>query len=348
MKIDYKDRDCQETIYIIKNFFTSKNFNLTYKLNISENSVYSYHIKLFYKDLLILFSNGKGISQEAALASGLAELYERFCLCGQHHWNYLFMEKIKSYNWNTNKYYLAEDEKIFTYEEYCHNDKISYSFFSSLFRQDKDAVKFAMETITNKHFIGLPYKNISKTDNLKYYDYRLLTRANSSSGMAAGNSFKETFNQGFSELLERICFKDFFDNKIQKYYCISKNCFTNSTTIDYLKQLEKNNIEIYIIDFGYINFFPVIGLIAVDKKNYSTRVSFGSFPDKEIALQRAITELYQNIYSFADDTSFTQLPYKNFTPVEATQLHIASLGRLPYIPEKFFEDIVIKDTASNI
>lgn len=85
MKIDYKDRDCQETIYIIKNFFTSKNFNLTYKLNISENSIYSYHIKLFYKDLLILFSNGKGISQEAALASGLAELYERFCLCGQHH-----------------------------------------------------------------------------------------------------------------------------------------------------------------------------------------------------------------------------------------------------------------------
>ena len=75
----YKDRQPEETIQIIKQFFLDRGFFIKEEPLIGESGTWSYKIALLFNNDTILMSNGKGMTQSFALASGLAELYERFC-----------------------------------------------------------------------------------------------------------------------------------------------------------------------------------------------------------------------------------------------------------------------------
>ena len=75
----YKDRDPIDTIKIIKDFFKDKGFKVTEENLESESSTWSCHLALYKDNHFIISSNGKGLNKEFSLASGYAELYERFC-----------------------------------------------------------------------------------------------------------------------------------------------------------------------------------------------------------------------------------------------------------------------------
>ena len=76
----YKDRSPEETIRIIEDFFNRKNLQVQLVRDIeNESGTYSCHYVLLFNGKQILSSNGKGTSNLYSKASGLAELYERFC-----------------------------------------------------------------------------------------------------------------------------------------------------------------------------------------------------------------------------------------------------------------------------
>ena len=87
----YKDRTPELTVALIKDFFLNKGFTLEEKevKNPMPNTWWC-RINLKYNDIEIQGANGKGTSQSFALASGYAELYERYCTLQ----NILFYSKI--------------------------------------------------------------------------------------------------------------------------------------------------------------------------------------------------------------------------------------------------------------
>ena len=78
IKEKYKDRTPEETISIIKQFFNNRGFTIRESYRPSNINTHSFGIELYYKDYYITSSNGKGMTKEFALASGMGELYERF------------------------------------------------------------------------------------------------------------------------------------------------------------------------------------------------------------------------------------------------------------------------------
>jgi ribosomal protein S12 methylthiotransferase accessory factor YcaO len=78
------------------------------------------------------------------------------------------------------------------------------------FKNIEDIIKYYEDTSFIKNYfnltygplIGVPYNNILDNNDKIYLDNRILPIFKSSTGMAAGNSYKEAFNQGFSEVLE--------------------------------------------------------------------------------------------------------------------------------------------------
>jgi ribosomal protein S12 methylthiotransferase accessory factor YcaO len=75
-----KDRTPKETIKIISDFFENKKLKLIYNTYYREESLtWFVRVYLYYNDIVISASNGKGTSEDFAIASGLGEMYERYC-----------------------------------------------------------------------------------------------------------------------------------------------------------------------------------------------------------------------------------------------------------------------------
>ena len=76
----FKDRSPEETVKIINNFFNEKGYTVNIiEKSQSEAGTFSFGLSLYKNKVKILHSSGKGMTEAYALASGYAELYERFC-----------------------------------------------------------------------------------------------------------------------------------------------------------------------------------------------------------------------------------------------------------------------------
>ena len=87
----YKDRLPEDTINIIKDFFSKKGFEIEEAIikNPMPN-IWWCRVILKYNNIEIQGANGKGTTKCYALASGYAELYERYC----NFQNVIFSSKI--------------------------------------------------------------------------------------------------------------------------------------------------------------------------------------------------------------------------------------------------------------
>jgi len=113
----YKSRHPKLTAKYITSFFQSHGFDLKYLTTFkTEIGSYSSHYELWYEGNLISTSNGKGITKDLSIASGLAEMYERFCNFGANGlgiMNPTFMAEYKKIN-----PVLPKDDDIFKSEAF--------------------------------------------------------------------------------------------------------------------------------------------------------------------------------------------------------------------------------------
>jgi len=130
------------------------------------------------------------MTKEYALASGYAELYERFCnqinYLGSAIWAHDFIEANKK----ENGYYFSPDEKLMSNEELLNSSKRVADYFNYVSDGNEELKKVSMDFITEGQGIGVPMKNIDNSD-VMYMDPRLLLRVSRSNGMAAGNTLDE-------------------------------------------------------------------------------------------------------------------------------------------------------------
>ena len=116
MKI--KSRAFQETIDIITNFFKNRGYTIRIsQLQETESSSWTCFTSLFYNDKVILNQAGKGLTKDAAIASGLGELFERFCNKIHVNTHPILSNKFLLLNKQKNNFYLDKNEIYLTPED---------------------------------------------------------------------------------------------------------------------------------------------------------------------------------------------------------------------------------------
>ena len=193
--------------------------------------------------------------------------------------------------------------------------------------------------------MGLPYKNINDERDILYLDKKLLFASVGSNGMAAGNSFKEAFCQAMSELCERAVYQNFYNSISEPIYALNIDKLNLSTEI--LEMINKLPFTFYVLDLSNYVKAPVAALVIVDKDRLFSRIDMGSFPNANIAVERTLTEIYQNVFSFNERFDLRFIPpfAKKYEDLMFDNPY--TIIDNSYLPRNFFNRIQYVDNFNN-
>ena len=252
-------------------------------------NVWSVHIR--DRDCPLLFTNGKGASKKAALASALGEFFER--LSTHYFWaDYYLGDEIKNSNFVHYK-----DEKWFStntdgsWPEGLLNDELQ-----AFYDPDEELQASSLVDINSSHtergICALPYV-CQRTQETVYFPVNIIGNLYVSNGMSAGNTAPEARVQALSEIFERSikfkiiadgdCLPDIPDSVLSRYPNIVAG----------IKELQSAGYPLLIKDASLGGEYPVICVTLLNPENKGCYASFGAHPDFEVALERALTELLQ-------------------------------------------------------
>lgn len=294
----YKDKDPLETIENIKNFFNKQNYEIkTQIIHFNKHSnTYWCTLELYYKNNLYLSQNGKGATKLFCLASGYAELFERYCSNYSIYMNnFLYTKYCQQYKINNNC----------TFEELLNNNIFQQYFIDNGIESIEELQIFIPYLHTST------YLSLLNSNNTKELPMPLLYHINGSTGLAAGNSIEEALNQGIAEICERYVLGQFILEDQASYFVIDKDNISNSTILNIINSIESNNNKILIFDLSYNFNLPVCLVILLDLTNLNIHYRLGSFPIFDIALERCLTELYQGML---EEQNFN---FKNYIPFKS-------------------------------
>lgn len=277
-------------------------------------NVWSVHIR--DKDCPLLFTNGKGASKKAALASALGEFFER--LSTHYFWaDYYLGDEISK-----SKYVHYSNEKWFTpntdgscpegvlnteLQDFYNPDgeldyrtlyDINASSFSGIGKDIESDIKSDSDNNNEKNgnqekgFCCLPYV-CQRTQETVYFPVNIIGNLYVSNGMSAGNTAFEARVQALSEIFERfvkfkiiadgVCLPDIPQSVLQRYPKIQSG----------IDELESAGFPLLIKDASLGGKYPVICVTLLNPENKGCYASFGAHPSFEVALERSLTELLQ-------------------------------------------------------
>lgn len=274
--------------------FQTKLHNLGF--NIEEASwlnpvphVWSVHIR--DTDCPLCFTNGKGASKKAALASALGEYFERLST------NYFFAD-----------FYLGEEIANGPFVHYPNEQWFAIPADDSLPAGilDDDTREFfdPEQTLTASQLVDLQSGNaargicalpFTRQDNQQtvYIPMNIIGNLYVSNGMSAGNTKTEARTQALSEVFER-----YVKNKIIREAislpAIPADVLDRFPHIkEAIATLEAEGFPIFCYDGSLGGQYPVICVVLFNPANGTCFASFGAHPQFEVALERTVTELLQ-------------------------------------------------------
>ena len=339
----YKDRTPEQTIEIIKNFFYRNKLNVKLVENRkTEIDTYSCHLVLYKNHLEILTANGKGMTEIFSLASGYAELYERFCNKITQFTNYYTFKKLKNEISKVTNFIFAPDEKLMTNDDILSFEPLKDAY--KLIFPNKAILDSYLSYITDGMPIGLPYINFENPEEQVYLDPRTVRAAIGSVGMAAGNTFEEAANQAISEIYEHEVTIKFYENIQDTYYAINLDKIENPEIKHIINVIRNKGYKLYVLDLSYNFHVPVLVAILMNEYDQSLNTNFGAFPVYDIAIERIFTELYQGIDNYFL-TSKLQEPFKDKDLGEIIDSYFGSNATsTPVFPEVIFDRIQYVDS----
>jgi ribosomal protein S12 methylthiotransferase accessory factor len=254
------------------------------------DNAWSVHIR--DRDCPLLFTNGKGASKQAALASALGEFFERL-----------------SCNYFWSHYYLGESiaERGFTHypqEQWFIPQSDNGAWPEAIltpelhdFYNPEGGIDAGMLVDLNSGnmdagICAIPY--MRQRDNLRvWFPVNIIGNLYVSNGMSAGNTLAEARTQALAEIIERhvkfriisegLCLPDVPDNIIARYPRIAAG----------IKGLRAAGFGILVKDASLGGQYPVMNVTLLNPHDQGCFSSFGAHPRFEIALERSLTELLQ-------------------------------------------------------
>lgn len=343
IKNKYKDRNPQETINIIKNFFLTKGFIIEeQEFGNPMPDIWWCRVVLKYNNIEIQGANGKGTTKLFATASGYAELYERYC----NFQNVIFssrlnQEKFFNINLKEKGYHLCKDE-IFLSAEDAINSSPRISKYCHAINDNVNSVLRYFELSYPQGVLSIPFKGFNINSEI-VLPFTLLLEVTGSSGSAAGNTIEEAFVQGCSELCEHYV-ENLIYYESQPFKKINLSTISYNDSIKaYFEKLKNNNYNYSLYDFSYLYNVPVLGLYIIDLEKKVSFLNLGSSPIFEIALERCCTEMYQGHTILGDNLKNTMYALRELAPHSVLFENSSSITFSHSYPDNFLINFEIED-----
>lgn len=260
------------------------------------DSIWSVHIR--DRDCPLMFTNGKGATKLAALASALGEYFER--LSCNYFWSdfYLGAEFAEG---SGRPFVHYPQEKWFALET---DDADEDAWPADLLTPELQAFYNPNQSIPASRLVDfnsgnaergictVPYVRL-RDDKPVYFPVNVIGNLYVSNGMSAGNTQQEARAQALSEIYERhikfriisegLCLPDVPEAVINRYPGIAAG----------IAGLRQAGYGILVKDASLGGKFPVMNVTLLHPKDQGCFASFGAHPRFEVALERALTELLQ-------------------------------------------------------
>lgn len=311
-----KDAALEDSINRFQHKLESLGFNIEEAswLNPVPN-VWSVHIR--DRDCPLCFTNGKGASKKAALASALGEYFERLST------NYFFADFYLGDTVAKSEFVHYPNEKWFPLPE---DDSLPEGILDKRLHRfyDPDNALCARQLIDlqsgneERGICALPFTRQSDNQAI-YIPMNIIGNLYVSNGMSAGNTMNEARVQGLSEVFER-----YVKNRIIAE-CISLPEIPQAVmnrypaVVEAVSKLQEEGFPLYCYDASLGGQFPVICVVLFNPNNGTCFASFGAHPDFGVALERTVTELLQG-RSLKDLDVFTPPSFDDEEVSEHTNL----------------------------
>ena len=329
-----KDAALEESIEKFQQKLTALGFNIEEAswLNPVPN-VWSVHIR--DKDCPQCFSNGKGASKKAALASALGEYFERLST------NYFWTDFYLGQDIANGDFVHYPNEKWFPieYEALLPQGILDDRLFEH-FDPNQDLTPELLVDLQSGNYergiVALPYVRQSDQQTV-YIPQSIISNLYVSNGMSAGNSQFEARVQGLSEVFERYVKNKIIAEAIS-LPLIPQEVMARYPSIQVaIDKLEQEGFPILAYDASLGGKYPVICVILLNPTNGTCFASFGAHPKFQVALERTVTELLQG-RSLKDLDVFSPPSFNNDDVSEHANLETHFIDSSGLISWDLFKD----------
>ncbi len=251
--------------------------------------VWSVHIR--DKECPLCFTNGKGSSKKAALASALGEYFERLST------NYFFADFYLGEAVANGPFVHYPNEQWFPIPEDGELpagllDEYTLEFYDPEAELSADMLIDLQSGNEERGICALPFVRQDNQQTV-YIPMNIVANLYVSNGMSAGNTATEARTQALSEVFER-----YVKNRVIAE-AISLPTIPAEVVARYpdikaaIDALEAEGFPILCYDASLDGQFPVICVILLNPSNGTCFASFGAHPRFEVAFERTVTELLQ-------------------------------------------------------
>lgn len=251
--------------------------------------VWSVHIR--DKECALCFTNGKGATKKAALASALGEYFERLST------NYFFADFWLGDTIAKGPFVHYPNEKWLPIPA---DDTLPEGILDERLRAfyDPDRQLTARQLIDlqsgneTRGICALPFTRQSDNKTV-YIPMNIIGNLYVSNGMSAGNTRNEARVQGLSEVFERHIKNRIIAESISLPKIPGAVLARYPSVVEAINSLEAEGFPIFAYDGSLGGHYPVICVVLFNPANGTCFASFGAHPDFGVALERTITELLQ-------------------------------------------------------
>ncbi|AJJ25260.1 30S ribosomal protein S12 methylthiotransferase accessory factor YcaO [Yersinia enterocolitica] len=277
--------------------------------------VWSVHIR--DRDCPLCFTNGKGASKKAALASALGEYFERLST------NYFFADFYLGKAIAEGDFVHYPNEKWFPIPE---DDLLPEGILDErlLVFYDPENELVASDLVdlqsgnAARGICSLPFTRQSDLETV-YIPMNIIGNLYVSNGMSAGNTANEARVQALSEVFERSVKNRIIAESISLPEIPTEVLNRYPGVVEAIAKLEEEGFPILSYDASLGGKYPVICVVLFNPSNGTCFASFGAHPDFGVALERTVTELLQG-RSLKDLDVFTAPTFDDEEVAEHTNL----------------------------
>ncbi|WP_454253107.1 OsmC domain/YcaO domain-containing protein [Pseudomonas sp. Marseille-Q7302] len=285
-----KDRPLEETIAKLSGILA----NLGMKVEIASwrnivPNVWSLHLRDVQSALC--FTNGKGATKEAALASALGEFIERL------NCNFFYNDQYWGEDIGNAAFVHHPDERWFQpgpkdalpreiLDRHCRKIYDPEGELRASHLHDTNSGNVA------RGICALPFVRQSDGE-VVYFPSNLIENLYLSNGMSAGNTLAEAQVQCLSEIFERAVKREILEGELALPDVPEAVLARYPAIVDGIRGLEAQGFPVLVKDASLGGEFPVMCVTLMNPRTGGVFASFGAHPRLEIALERSLTELLQ-------------------------------------------------------
>lgn len=281
------------------------------------------------------FTNGKGATKEAALASALGEFLERL------NFNFFYNDQFFGEEIANSDFVHYPDEQWFQpgpkgalpegiLDDYClaiYNPE-GELLGSHLYDTNSGNIE--------RGICSLPFVRQSDGETV-YFPSNLIENLYLSNGMSAGNTLAEAQVQCLSEIFERAVKREILEQELALPDVPDAVLAKFPRILEGIKGLEEQGFPIFVKDASLGGQFPVMCITLMNPRTGGVLTSFGAHPSLEIALERCITELMQG-RSFEGLNDMAQPTFESHAVTEPNNFVEHFIDSTGVVSWRFFSD----------